>query len=235
MTYDKKLQASNQARFVNAVLAGVGIYSVCTGDNSDLIKEVAKLYLKPGQVVIDPTWGKGVFWRQIDLTQYDFRKSDLKTVPEAPYDFRHLPYEDACADVVAFDPPYMHNPGKPMVDARYQNSTTTTGFYHADILRLYAEGMTEAVRLLKVAGYLWIKCMDEIESGYQRWSHIEIHDLALGMGLFGKDLFVLAPSNRPVIQHKVQQHARKAHSYLWVFKKASPAEARQLVKHGIRS
>src|SRR5262245_20801933 len=36
------------------------------GSNAALIAAVAKLYLKDGALVADPTWGKGVFWKRLD-------------------------------------------------------------------------------------------------------------------------------------------------------------------------
>ena len=54
--------------------------------------QVAKLYFRLGDRIADVTFGKGRFWRQIDLTQYDFHPSDLLTVPDHPYDLCHLPY-----------------------------------------------------------------------------------------------------------------------------------------------
>jgi hypothetical protein len=60
--------------------------------------------------------------------------------------------------------------------------------------------------------------MDQIESGRQCWSHCDILADAENLGLYGRDLFILVPptggaSRRWLTQH----HARKRHSYLWVF------------------
>jgi hypothetical protein len=63
-----------------------------------------------------------------------------------------------------------------------------------------------------------VKCKDEIESGKQCWSHIEILEEATKLGLYGKDLFILVPTSRTSSgRWKRQLHARKVHSYLWVF------------------
>ncbi len=76
------------------------------------------------------------------------------------------------------------------------------------------------MRILKPGGLLLVKCQDEIESARQRMSHIEIHDIAVHeLGLTVKDLFVVTPKTKPVVQFKRQRHARKNHSYLWVFRK----------------
>lgn len=203
------------------------VFTSEVGDNSDLIAHVAAMYLKPGDKVADVTYGKGVFWRKIISGMYNTSFSDLITGPEH-FDFRKLPYGDASFDCVILDPPYTHNPGRLIVEANYKNRETTKGMYHADIMQLYFGGMTEAWRILKEGGYLWVKCKDEVESSYQCWSHIEIYDEALRMGFFGKDLFIMTQKTHPVVQHHNQQHARKNHSYLWVFKKPLVQEIRDL-------
>lgn len=75
--------------------------------------------------------------------------------------------------------------------------------------------------------------LDEIESSIQRWSHIELYEIALRLKFYAKDLFVLTQKSRPCIQHKKQQHARKNHSYLWVFKKPGKQEMVELKRAGI--
>jgi len=229
----KKTAKKTQKKTAKKTENKMGIYSCEGGDNSDLIKKVSKMYLKPGYTVADVTYGKGVFWRKVDVGQFSFFPSDIKTCPKSPHDFRSLPYDDESFDVVVFDPPYTDNPGNMISDANYLNRATTKGMYHKDIIQLYNDGMIEAYRILKTGGTMWVKCKDEIESSYQRWSHLEIYDIALKIGLFGKDFFVFVQRNKPVIQHKNQKHARKNHSYLWVFKKPLSKETKELKRFGI--
>ena len=136
-------------------------------------------------------------------------------------DFRELPYHARSFDGVVFDPPYMHNPGRPMYDT-YNNAATTNGMYHRDIMQLYADGMAEGVRILRYGGLLLVKCKDEVESGHQCWAHVEVLQIAEQLKLISEDLFVMVQSSKPVIQHQRQLHARKNHSYLWVFRKPTP-------------
>jgi len=196
-----------------------GVYTAYTENNNFLILKVSKLYLKPGDKIADITYGKGTFWKDIDLSQFKLSPSDIRTCPESPYDFRDLPYDDDSFDVVVFDPPYAHNPGNMIVNPAYQNKETTKGFYHKDIINLYKEGMEESFRIVKKGGFVFVKCQDEIETSKQRYSHIEIFNIAEELGFYGKDLFVLVRKVFPVIQHKNQKHARKNHSYLWIFQK----------------
>lgn len=205
-----------------------GVYTSVWGDNAELMERIASLYFKAGDRIADVTYGKGVFWRDIDATKYDFYPSDMKTCLHAPYDFRCLSYQDASFDVVVFDPPYMHGSGLEGFEKCYRNGETTKGMGHTDIMRMYEDGMGEATRILKRNGLLVVKCQDEIESGWQRWSHIEVYDIAQGLGMTAQDLFVLTRTQSPTIQFTAQRHARKNHSYMWVFRKSdrnSPSQS----------
>ena len=53
----------------------------------------------------------------------------------------------------------------------------------------------------------------------QRWSHIEILELAEEIGFEAVDLFILHRTAETVIQHRRQLHARKNHSFLWILQK----------------
>lgn len=189
------------------------VYTCYSGANADLIEHVSELYLKDNINIADVTYGKGAFWKKIDLSKYIFNGTDIIM----GVDFRKLPYENNTYDAVVLDPPYAHNPGRMMVDKTYNNAATTKGFYHSDIINLYKEGMIEAYRVLKTKGMLWVKCQDEIECSKQKWSHIEIFNIAQELGYYAKDLFVLHQDKNPIVQYKEQKHARKNHSYLWVF------------------
>ena len=63
-----------------------------------------------------------------------------------------------------------------------------------------------------------VKCQDEIESGRQRRSHVEVLSIATEeLGMEDQDCFVVVRGN-PILQDKQQKHARKNHSFLWVFR-----------------
>jgi hypothetical protein len=204
------------------------------GTNADLIAAVAELYLADGAVVADVTYGKGAFWRKVDTSRFDLRASDIQ--PQngkvAKLDFRALSYEDASVDIVVLDPPYVHNPGRHQTDARYNNAATASGMYNADIIAdFYGGGLAEAWRVLREGGQSWVKCKDEVEAGIQRWSHIAIYDLAINIGFAARDLFVIVPSSETSSKRWSRQiHARKRHSYLWVFERPDEEYRRLLAR-----
>ena len=99
--------------------------TVCTvihGDSSDLIEQVARLYLRPGAVIYDVTVGQSVFWQNVDLHGCKFFGTDLAMKP--PVDLRKLPYGDSSATIVVLNPPHQHDVGVPMTGARYNARRT---------------------------------------------------------------------------------------------------------------
>ena len=181
-----------------------------TGTNADMLPDVMQMYASDGCIVADVTYGKGVFWRNLDMTRYDFRPTDLKD----GVDFTDLPYEDNSIDLLVLDPPYMHGGAtvKESINKCYRNQNTS----HESVIRLYAGGVLEASRVLKKKGRILIKCQDEIESGKQRMSHVEITQMLELFGFRVLDLFVLIQTTRPTMRECYQKTARKNHSYLIV-------------------
>jgi hypothetical protein len=198
------------------------IFSAFTEGNDDTFPKILKLYVKPGSVVADVTFGKGVFWRRIPSRMYKLKATDVQD----GVDCRNLPYGDGTIDCVVFDPPYMHTPGgtahtshTPFED-HYRNNGTgnkTEGKYHEAVLDLYRGGGQEAHRVLKEHGVLIVKCQDEVCANRQRFTHVEIMQMYQKMGFIAEDLFVIVRNNRPGVSRMVRQvHARKNHSYFLV-------------------
>jgi hypothetical protein len=205
------------------------VESVVTGNNSDLIEEVARLYAAGDPKIADLTYGKGVFWRKTPHLRVF--GSDRVTQPKRPHDFTALPYRDATFDIAVLDPPYIHSPGKHQTDSRYQNAATTKGMLWCDLRQqLYIPGMKEAMRIVKPdGGQVWVKCKDQVQSGMQRWCHVELCHDAMAMGLYPRDLFILIASSRTSNNRwSVQHHARKPHSFLWVFQRPTASQQAQI-------
>lgn len=188
------------------------------GKNEDLLPVVMNLYAKEGFKIADVTYGNGNFWKKMDMSVYDFYPSDLRT---NGIDFRNLPYADSSMDMVVLDPPYMHGSSAPIherLDAPYHNNSRG-GWGNWYVLSLYDDGILEAHRVLKSKGILLVKCQDQVESGKNRFDHIEIYNYALELEFLVEDLFILTKVGQPMMRHNYQLHARKNHSYMWVFRK----------------
>lgn len=185
------------------------IYTVHHGCNSKLIKSAVTLYFKRGSKIADVTYGKGVFWKDINKKIYEIVGSDIQT----GVDFRQLPYQDNSFNNSVIDPPYARLELQGMKDCY----NTTRFITHDDIVQMYRDGLYELKRITENRGYIFCKCQDEIYGGKQHWTHEEIKDIAEEeLGMYAEDMFILVNTKRPKPVRK-QKHARKNHSYLWVF------------------
>jgi len=217
------------------------VMSAHLGENCDLFPKILALHVPAGAEIADVTYGKGVFWRNVDLSKYTLHASDLQT----GVDCRQLPYSDASLDCVVLDPPYMeglyrrsesHLAGSGSHKAfreHYSNGQETTDGpkYHDAVLDMYFRAGREAYRVLRENGVLIVKCQDEVSANRQRLTHVEIIVEYESLGFYTKDLFVLVRPNRPVVSRlKKQAHARKNHSYFLVFVKIPRGKTRESMR-----
>ncbi len=206
------------------------VFSACQGTNDELFPSVLSLYVAPGSTIADITYGKGVFWKQIDRKAYHVKPTDLATGT----DCRKLPYRSGSMDCVVFDPPYMHTPGGSAhvghqnFEQYYgNNGTQSASKYHEAVLELYFETAVEAKRVLRDGGTFIVKCQDEVCANQQRLTHVEIINHYQTLGFCVEDMFVLMRRNRPGMSRVARQvHARKNHSYFVVFWKCVEGKKR---------
>ena len=83
------------------------ILSAYHAANEHVFPKILELYVAPGSVAADVTYGKGVFWRNVEPSEYQLLTSDISS----GIDCRELPYANGELDCLVFDPPYMHSPG----------------------------------------------------------------------------------------------------------------------------
>ena len=199
------------------------VLTATVGGNQTVFPQVLDLYVEPGSTIADVTYGRGVFWRNVEPGKYFVLPTDIQT----GIDCRDLPYGDATLDCVVFDPPYMAvsnvNPDgtRSAFEDYYQNNThgaKSVKKYHDAVLDLYEAGGAEAYRVVRDHGVLIVKCQDEVCANRQRLTHVEIIQAYEAMGWVCEDVFVVVRTNRPgVSRMKAQIHARKNHSYFLVF------------------
>lgn len=202
------------------------IVTALVGTNADLFGNAVSLYLNDGDRVLDMTYGKGVFWRNIDETRFDLIRNDLDlTLGDYHDDLRCTRWQDQEFDAVVLDPPYSGRSGSKVTSALDRSyNVQAFALEHGvvgvkDTLEFYQEGIIEAIRLLKPGGLLFIKVMDIVWSGKQHRLHIDVFNYAIELGLIDEDLFTLVQKNPPTMRHNYQLHARKNNSFLWVFRK----------------
>ncbi len=192
------------------------IFTAYPGDNGDLLAYACQLYALPRSILIDVTYGHGGFWTATDTSIYDFRPSDLYLGPKK-YNFKQLPYEDGTIDIEVFDPPYLPDAGRL---SKFHTKWGTSPRTYGEVMEGFVAGMTEAMRVLKPGGLLWVKCMDQIVASGQGRQTIDVYNEALRLGFEDQDQFQLVTSASVTHVHRGRQlHARKNISVLWIFKK----------------
>lgn len=214
------------AREPRAVDLGVPVSDDLTTvatSNEEGFARIVALYARPGQTIVDVTYGHGRFWRHIDRDAYDARCTDLT----AGIDLRATGYPNDFADMWVLDPPYRYKPtrnkpqdatpGHGRVDGLYNLTTDLTN--NAAVRALYVAGFTEAHRCLRHGGFLVVKCQDSSQDGKQVWMHCDLIDDASALGFACRELSIVATAATTKSRWPRQRHLRKAHSYFLVFRK----------------
>lgn len=197
---------------------------VRTRDNGSLLAIAAALWIRPGDLVVDVTYGRGNFW-----TRYRPERLVAHDLIVDGVDFRHLPEDDASVDVVVFDPPYIPQGGRETstLKARYASGGEFLYRYGLfdgprsvrELKELHAAGIKEAARVLAPRGRLLVKCMDYISGGRFNTGHHHVVSAALALGLEQVDEFIHHSGLGPQPPRPNQYHSRRAHTFLCVFRK----------------
>ncbi|MFA5381993.1 MAG: hypothetical protein WC356_02420 [Candidatus Micrarchaeia archaeon] len=193
----------------------VSIIKSISFDQDEILQNIVALHTGPIQA--DVTFGSGCFYKKsLPRPELCFDLAPRKPGVIAA-DACRLPLKDGCLNSVMFDPPFMActGPGASL-KARFGEIVGTI----QDLWNFYHAAMYEIRRVLKPGGYLVFKCQDGVLSGVNNFTHVKVANQAIAMGYIPKDIFILLATHRmrdP--NHKRQVHARKYHSYFWVFKK----------------
>jgi hypothetical protein len=176
--------------------------------NAHLIEDCARLgYLRKEWDVLDPTYGKGTFWKRwcpLGLVGHDLKTDGV--------DFRDLPYPDRTFEAVTFDPPYKLNGTPSDPDERYGVDVPASikGRH-----QLMLDGLDECARVLAGRGRLLVKCQDQVASGRVHWQTHMMTARAEAHGLRLVDAMLMLTTPRP---QRSQVHARRNYSTMLVFK-----------------
>lgn len=132
--------------------------------NAELIRDLAEKlgYLDPGKLTLDPTYGRGIFWK---LWQPHPGMLVTHHRPDDDSDFRALPYPDGHFGQIAYDPPYAAEGGaatSTMRDyaERYGRDTVASAAFAVQLL--VNDGLAEMWRLVAEGGIVLVKVMDYI-------------------------------------------------------------------------
>lgn len=206
------------------------VQSAYVAGNAEVFPNILELHVRKGARIADVTYGGGVFWKYVDLKQYELVPSDIAT----GVDCRILPYENDSFDALVLDPPYMEGLLRNNADHKagggthaafrnyYSNGDEVnhSAKWHGAVTDLYFRAGAEAFRVLRDEGVAIVKCQDEVSANRQWLTHVEIINHYEALGFYTKDLFVTVRQNRGGVSRLLKQvHARKNHSYFLVFVK----------------
>lgn len=189
-------------------------------NETEIIKDI--LYLHAEEYIeCDPTFSIGNFYKdKLPLPKYRFDKFPQRDdVIQACSD--KIPLGNESVSTIMFDPPFI------MGGQEYRNdkegssiiAKRFTSFKDFDELKaMYFSSLKEFYRILKKNGIVIFKCQDCVSSGKNHFTHSMVMNFAVNIGFYPKDLFILL-SNTRILDGREQQHARKYHSYFWVFQK----------------
>lgn len=165
-------------------------------NNAEMMADVASIWIGDTDVVYDPTYGKGGFWKEFRPKKFLY--DDIDKAKGWGGDFRDLLWEDETFDVVVFDPPYISPGGR--------TTSTISGFNNAygidscakspDLLWKDIQlGMKECVRVLRPGGRLMQKAMNYISSATYLDYETRVVLEMLGLDLEIVDKFHLVKKN----------------------------------------
>ena len=189
--------------------------------NSAMILDVHRLgYLKDTDWILDPTYGRGGWWRLWRPQQL------VAETHKDGWDFRAMWYGDEAFDAVAFDPPYVSgggvNTGIPaMHDAYDMNhfTGTKTSMSSQECQDNIDLGMAECFRVVKPGGIVLVKCQSYVNAGKLFPGLFNTYNAAIALGYKVEDHLNFLGGARPQPLDRAQKHSRRNQSDLLVLRR----------------
>lgn len=194
--------------------------------NLEVITNIMSLY-NIEQFDLDCTYSKGNFWKGLPEPKI---KSDTHPTSEIVIkaNSEELPFENNSMKSIMYDPPFVisgkdyktNKEGSSIIAKRFEGYTT---FNH--LKNNYYNSLKELYRVCDKGGHVIFKCQDTVSGGKNHFTHVMVMNMALELGFYPRDLFILSSKARINSfggRWNKQEHARKHHSYFWIFEKVKP-------------
>ena len=184
-------------------------------NQSLLIAAIVKLHNKGQRLDLDPCYNKGTMYGDfVERPKQIFDIAPIKGSGASQADARDLPIKDNSVQSIVFDPPFIIDSTTGKMAKRF------TAFKSIEeMVKMYDESLKEFYRVLKRGGIVIFKCQDMINGRTQYFLHCIVQQLASKNKLYSKDLFIFVNNTRLIAPTVNQCHARKFHTYFWVFQK----------------
>ncbi len=204
------------------------IRSVWEGDDAALLELLLDFYPRQRpQRILDATVNVGRFWRGStrEIVGLDI---DARFRPTVSGDNIAMPFQNACFDVVVYDPPHIPNQGQDQqkdFNTRFGlvlKSTRENGY---NFSHTFAPFVREAYRVLVTEGILFCKITDYVHNHRLQWAHVDLVQAAAAARFVPCDCIVKVRKG-PIVDPKwrTAHHARRHHSYWLVFRKSDKCE-----------
>lgn len=188
-------------------------------DNQDeILFNILRLYVGESSFDCDLTYSVGVFYR--NLPQPSMKYDKYPQLDDVLYLEQAYDIENGSLHSVVVDLPFIvknseKDAQSSMIAQRFNCFYSVEELYQANI-----DMLNLAYCKLQKGGYLIMKTMDFVYGTKQYWVSNFVQDKAAATGFILEDTFILV-SKHKILSAKIgeQRHARKFHSYFFVFKK----------------
>lgn len=200
-----------------------GFTSVWDGNDNGFLREAIPFYLRESYcpqrtVILDSTFGLGVFWRPGTPEGWTLISMDINPVKPAAViaDNGRMPFRDGVFNVVVNDFPHVTHDWSPWDSAGQYAVAAGRG----SIAYLYPPFLAEAHRVLTADGIVIAKIADQVHSGRSWFQTGEFVAMLPAYGFTACDLIVKVRSHaRPQPPGRRTLHAARRHSFYVIARK----------------
>lgn len=187
----------------------------------DILVSISDLYLDGNAFELDPCYSTGTFYGDLVRPKYKLDKYPQSDDVEENDLLDGLPFEDSSIKSIVFDPPFMFEKRNRENENEMKKRFSMFHGGFEELKKMYITSLKHFYRVLKSGGVLAFKCQDYTDSK-TTLTHCYVHQWALDEGFKAEDLFIMYFKGGRIYNPKLtQRHARKYHSYWFVFQKGA--------------
>lgn len=193
------------------------IISSISDNQDEILSSILRLYIDGKQFECDITYSRGVFYKHIPQPPLKFDKYP-QSEEVSPLD-NFYDIEECSLSSIVVDLPFLIKGSdvnyKSMMADRFNSFRTVRELYETNKAILQ-----HTYSKLSKGGILVFKTMDIIYGGVQHWIGTYVQNTANEIGYKLVDMFILYAKTKVLTNvNNTQRHARKFHSYFFVFRK----------------